>query len=41
MYVSKTETDSTLFDKDVKFMGIPRCTFVGFSISRDILNIDI
>ena len=39
-------TYSTLFDKDVQFMGSPicfvdKCTFLGFSISRDILNRDI
>ena len=39
-------TYSTLFDKDVQFMGSPigfadKCKFIGFSISRDILNRDI
>ena len=39
-------TYSTLFDKDVQFMGSPicfvdKCIFLGFSISRDILNRDI
>ena len=39
-------TYSTLFDKDVNFLGSPigfvdTCNFVGFSISRDILNRDI
>ena len=39
-------TYSTLFDKDVHFLGSPigfvdKCTFLGFSISRDILNRDI
>ena len=39
-------TYSTLFDKDVQFMGSPicfvyKCKFLGFSISRDILNRDI
>ena len=39
-------THSTLFDKDVQFMGSPigfvdKCKFLGFSISRDILNRDI
>ena len=45
MYVSD-RTYSTLFDKDVHFMGSPicfvdKCNFLGFSISRDILNRDI
>ena len=36
-------THSTLFDKDIQFMGSPigfvdKCNFLGFSISRDILN---
>ena len=35
-------THSTLFDKDIQFMGSPigfvdKCNFLGFSISRDIL----
>ena len=39
-------TYSTLFDKDVHFLGSPigfvdKCKFLGFSISRDILNRDI
>ena len=39
-------THSTLFDKDTQFMGSPicfvdKCIFLGFSISRDILNRDI
>ena len=39
-------THSTLFDKDIQFMGSPigfvdKCKFLGFSISRDILNRDI
>ena len=39
-------TYSTLFDKNVQFMGTPigfvdKCKFFGFSISRDILNRDI
>ena len=39
-------TYSTLFDKDVQFIGSPicfvdKCKFVGFSISRDKLNRDI
>ena len=39
-------TYSTLFDKDGQFMGSPicfvdKCTFLGFPISRDILNRDI
>ena len=37
-------TYSTLFDKDVKFMGSPicfddQCTFLSYSISRDILKL--
>ena len=37
---------STLFYKDIQFMGNPlyfvdKCKFLGFSISRDILNRDI
>ena len=37
---------STLFDKDIQFMGSPigfvdKCKFLGFSISLDILNRDI
>ena len=40
------KTYSTLFDKDVQFMGSPigfvdKCYIVCFSISRDILNRDI
>ena len=36
---------NTLFDKDIQFMGSPisfldKCKFLGFSISRDILNRD-
>ena len=39
-------THSTLFDKDIQFMGSPigfvdKCNFLGYSISRDILNRDI
>ena len=39
-------THSTLFDKDIQLMGSPigfvdKCKFLGFSISRDILNRDI
>ena len=39
-------TYSTLFDKDVQFMGNPICyvdkyKILGFSISHDILNRDI
>ena len=38
-------TYSTLFDKDVQFMGNPigfvdKCNFLGFYISHDILNRD-
>ena len=45
MYVFD-RTHSTLFDKDIQFMGSPigfvdKCKFVDFSISRDILNRDI
>ena len=36
-------THSTLFDKDIQFMGnlicfVDKCKFLGFSISRVILN---
>ena len=39
-------TCSTLFDKNVQFMGSPicfvdKCKYLGCSISRDILNRDI
>ena len=39
-------THGTLFDKDIQFTGNPigfvdKCKFLGFTISRDILNIDI
>ena len=39
-------THSILFDKDIQFNGSPigfvdKCKFLGFSISRDILNRDI
>ena len=44
MYVFD-RTHSTLFDKDIQFMGSPigfiDTFFIGFSISRDILNRDI
>ena len=45
MYVFD-RTYSTLFDKDVYFLGSPigfvdKCNFLVFSISRDILNRDI
>ena len=45
MYVFN-RTYSTLFDKDVQFLGSPigfvdKCKFVGSYISRDILNRDI
>ena len=34
-------TDSILFDKDVHICFVDKCKFLGFFISRDILNRDI
>ena len=46
LYAKTNKTNSIWFDKDVHFMRslicfVGKCKYIGFSISRDILNRDI